>query len=580
MNRVVEILSSAKEAFIQGDHNKVIALLLPLRTDSNPKVAGTACYIGGLAYFAMKEQDKALALFQEGVDMKHDDNALYEGYGATLQQNAQYDKAEEIYNKGIEICGRIPTLLSHLSSIHIIRGHISIAEDMLKEALRTDGENYMGWTNLGNLFQLKGHYRDAVQCYKEALTINPHYDGAIANILLTSNYTRLPKEEVFQAHKTYCNELRTVELPKPLFRQKNKKIRIGYLSGDFKTHSVSYFFAPILQSHNRTEFEIFCYSDVYSPDPVTLRFQKQSDQWRDISRLSDQDAGRLMIEDNIDILVELTGHAGSRRLSLLKSKPVPVQITYLGYPNTLGIDSMDYRIVDSITDPEGNNDQFYVETLKRINGPFLSYMPSNDIPAISESPEKKNGFITFGSCNNLAKLCDETVELWSRLLLEVHNSKLYIKSKPLIDPITSEEIYLRFEHEGITRDRLILEGHRSSNKHHLEAYNEIDIALDCFPYNGTTTTCEALIMGVPVLTTLGDRHASRVSASILTSVQLESMIAQDADDFVNIGKLLANDSSKREELRMSLRTRMKSSPLLDGNRMARELERVYREVLL
>lgn len=578
MNRVVEILSSAKEAFIQGDHSKVVALLLPFKNDTNPKVAGTACYIGGLAYHAMKEYDKALALFQEGVDMKHDDYALYEGYGATLQQNAKYDKAEEIYNQGIEVCGRIPSLLSHLSSIQIIRGHISKAEDMLKEALKSDGNDYMGWTNLGNLFQLKGHYRDAVQCYKEALSINPHYDGAIANILLTSNYIRLPKDEVFQAHNKYCSELRTIEFPKPLIRPRNSKIRIGYLSGDFKTHSVSYFFAPILQSHDRSEFEVYCYSDVFSPDPVTVRFEKQSDHWRDISRLSDEDAGKVMIEDNLDILIELTGHAGSRRLSLLKSKPAPVQITYLGYPNTLGLDSMDYRIVDRITDPEGENDKYYVESLQRVNGPFLSYMPSNDIPDIAELPFEQNGYITFGSCNNLAKLCDETVEIWSKLLLQVPDSKLYIKSKPLIDEITREEIYLRFEGEGISRDRLLLEGHRSSNKDHLESYNGIDIALDCFPYNGTTTTCEALIMGVPVLTILGDRHASRVSASILTAVNQENLIAQDIEEFVLIGKELAHNPVQLKELRKSLRNQMKNSPLLDGNRMARELEKIYKEV--
>ncbi len=575
MNNLAQILTSAKDAFIAGEHEKVSALLLPITDNPNKEIAGIACYIAGLALYADGKRDRAIPCLQKAVDLRHTDPNLYANFGGTMQQLAQFDRAEEIYNAGIEACGRTPELLSHLATIAVLRGKLTSGEVLLKEALQLDGKDAKGWTNLGNICQLRMQYQNAITCYKEALEIEPSYSPAISNILLTSNYTRVPQKDSFEAHKVYGEKI-----PKPfsipsILRSKNRKIKIGYLSGDFKTHSVAYFFAPLLENHSRDEFEIVCYSDLHHVDPVTLRLKESADHWQEIASLTDEDVIKMIKNDNIDILVDLAGHAGGRRVSVFRGKPAPVQVTYLGYPNSVGIPEMDYRIVDEITDPDG--DEFYIEKLKRVASPFLCYLPASDIPDIGTLPFIKNGYITFGSFNNLSKLSDETVILWSKLLNEVENSRLHIKSKPLTDELTAEIVYHKFESIGISRDRIKLEGHRSSNRDHLEVYNEIDIALDCFPYNGTTTTCESLIMGVPLLTTLGDRHAARVSASILTSVGHEELVASDENEFIAIGKALSNDPEKLKELRSTLRNDVKRSPLSSGKRIAEEIEAIYRE---
>lgn len=576
MNKIIEILTVAKESFIEGNFDTVTALLQPLIRNDNPKVAGTAAYISGLAFTAQKNSAKAFEVLQKAVDLQYDDPALYQGYGASLQLNSRYDEAERIYTIGIEVCGRIPTLLSHWATIELIRGNASHAEELLKEALTADGNDHMGWTNLGNLFQTRGFYRDAVTCYKEAIKISPHYDGALSNLLLTSNYANLPQDEVFEAHKVYGAAIQPIQLDPFVSRKPGMKIRVGYLSGDFKTHSVAYFFAPIIQFHNRKEFEIFCYSDVYSPDPVTIRFQKQADHWRDTARMNNEDAAALIREDGIDILIDLAGHCGNSRLSMLRAKPAPVQVTWMGYPNTTGLPEIQYRIVDEITDPTGIADKYCTEELIRLNGPFLCYMPSDDIPDITELPAKKTGILTFGSCNNLAKISEDTITIWANLLKSIPNSRLKLKSKPLKDKLIVESLLIRFETFGIPRNRLFLEGHRSSNKEHLEFYNDIDIALDTFPYNGTTTTCESLFMGVPVLTILGDRHASRVSASLLNSIGHPELIANSSEQFVAIGKRFSENLTLIEELRHTLRSDFRNSPLADGKRICSNLEQKYK----
>lgn len=578
MNNIINTINMAKDALINGYYDRVSELLLPLTTHENREVAGTACYIGGLSFMSQGNREKAFELFQIGVDIGHTDSELYTGYGATLQSGGNYDKAEEVYRNGIKACGNTPSLLSHLSTIEILRGNISEAETLLKESLNQDDSNYMGWTNLGNLYQQKGHYRDAIESYKQALRINPGFEKAISNLLLTTNYTRVDANEVFQAHKIYGLQITPVKLPPQPLRKPGERIRIGYVSGDFKTHSVAYFFAPLLDNHNREKFEIFCYSDVYSPDSVTDRFQQSADRWRSTASLSNDQLGELIRDDGIDILVDLAGHAGGKRLPLFRGKPAPAAVTYLGYPNTLGLPEVEYRIVDDITDPRGESDRLHTEKLMRVNGPFLSYMLSSEIPEISSLPAEKNGYITFGSFNNLVKLSDETVEIWGRLLSSVPDSRLYLKSKPLADERICETILLRFEAVGIERNRIKLEGHRLSNRSHLDAYNEIDIALDCFPYNGTTTTCEALAMGVPVLTICGDRHAARVSASILTSVGLQKYAAKSLEEFVRTGKTLADNIPEIAKLRETLRTQLKNSPLCNGRRLTGEIETIYRNI--
>jgi len=280
--------------------------------------------------------------------------------------------------------------------------------------------------------------------------------------------------------------------------------------------------------------------------------------------------------DGIDILVDLMGHSGDNRLSIFLNKPAPIQVTYLGYPNTTGLSTMDYRITDGWADPEGE-DKYYTEELYRLPEGFLCYKPPDCVPYIEETPVKKNGYITFGSFNNLAKLSAETISVWSEIVKTIPGSKLVIKNKPFNDKNVINNYCKLFTSQGIDRDRLFLKGHSSSIEAHLSEYNNIDIALDTFPYNGTTTTCEALLMGTPVITLPGSRHAGRVGGSILSQVGLTELIANNRENYIGTAIRLSKDIQYIKKLNQILQRNFQSL-LCNGPAFTRSLETAYQDM--
>jgi predicted O-linked N-acetylglucosamine transferase (SPINDLY family) len=341
---------------------------------------------------------------------------------------------------------------------------------------------------------------------------------------------------------------------------------------------VNYFIEPVLAAHDREQFEVFCYSDVISPDEVTKHVQTYPLQWRDIVGMSDEQVSGLVRSDKIDILVDLAGHTGNNRMLLFARKPAPVQVSWLGYPNTTGLAAVDYRIVDNYTDPPGMTDQFYTEKLSRMPECFLCYQPEQDSPEIGPLPSQQKGFITFGSFNIISKITPEAVALWSRILKTVPNSTLLLKARSLFDKGTREYLGGLFMHQGIPEDRLTFMFHTESYQKHLGLYNEIDIALDTYPYNGTTTTCEALWMGVPVVTLAGNRHASRVGMSLLTNIGLPELVARTEDEYRGTAVQLAADREKLRFLRERLRDMMRHSPVCDAKGFTADLELLYRRM--
>jgi predicted O-linked N-acetylglucosamine transferase (SPINDLY family) len=293
--------------------------------------------------------------------------------------------------------------------------------------------------------------------------------------------------------------------------------------------------------------------------------------------MNHQDVCARIGHDEIDILVDLAGHAGNSRLPVFFMKPAPIQVTYLGYPNTTGFSAMDYRLTDGIADPP-DQDRFYTERLYRLPECFLCYRPPPETPLSPVPPADKNGYITFGSFNNFPKISGDTVCLWAGILHRVKNSRLVIKSKQLIDPAICERLLQLFAIYGIGADRLELRTHSPSLESHLSCYNGIDIALDTFPYNGTTTTCEALWMGVPVITLAGDRHASRVGASLLAQAGLTGLVAQSAEHYISLAAFLAGNISPLSKLKTGLRGMIAQSPLCDGAGFTKKIEKAYGEM--
>jgi protein O-GlcNAc transferase len=361
-------------------------------------------------------------------------------------------------------------------------------------------------------------------------------------------------------------------------RHSNKKLKVGYVSGDFRTHSVAYFFEPLLKAHNRSNLEIFCYYNHSQNDETNKRLQSLSDHWYNIEALNDEDAAKKIKQDGIDILIDLSGHSAYNRLGVFARKPAPIQATWLGYPNSTGVSTIDYRITDAITDPELKGKKHCSEKIIRLDQCFLCYQ-GPEFPESKKPPSLSNGYITFGSFNNLSKINKTVIEAWANILKGVPESKLVLKSQQFKFPEVREILSKSFALKGINGNRIELKSHTATTEDHLNLYKEIDIALDTFPYNGTTTTCEALWMGVPVITLLGDRHISRVSASILTHAGLENLIADDKDNYIDLAISLAESSSQLIELRAGLRNQLKESQLTNSKLFAMSIERAFENML-
>jgi protein O-GlcNAc transferase len=324
--------------------------------------------------------------------------------------------------------------------------------------------------------------------------------------------------------------------------------------------------------------EVFCYAEVRRPDAVTTRLQGVADHWLVTVGLSDQQLAERIRTDGIDILVDVAGHTAGGRLLVFARKPAPVQVTWLGYPNTTGLKAIDYRLVDEVTDPVGETDAWASETLVRLEDGFLCYRGLRDGPEPTSPPSLKTGIVTFGSFNNPAKVSTATFDAWAKLLSRLPQARLILKGISFTDASTRALFLARLDQRGVAADRVELLTQLPGAAEHLSLYNRVDIALDPLPYNGTTTTCEALWMGVPVITLKGDRHAGRVGASLLTRIGLTDLIAHSIEEYVEIAVALAGNSGRLDDLRRALRLRIAASTMCDERAFACKMEAAFRSM--
>jgi len=355
-------------------------------------------------------------------------------------------------------------------------------------------------------------------------------------------------------------------------------LRVGYVSPDFRRHPVASFIEPILAAHDRKRFEVFCYAVHLKPDAVTARLKALADHWREIGSLDAEAAANLIREDGIDVLVDLAGHTANNRLAVFARKPAPMQATYLGYPGSTGLPAIDWRITDAVADPLGAAEALHTEKLMRLPETFQCFQKPSDAPAIGPVPMLKAGHVTFASFNMLAKVHPALVARWAGILHAVENSRLVLKAAPFRDAGTRAHYHAMFATHGIAAERIELLGYIQSPAAHFALYNRIDVALDTDPYNGATTTCEALWMGVPVVTLAGRSHVGRVGTALLTHLGLEDLIAATPEDYVARAVSLARDPAKLASLRETLRPRMEASSLTDPARFTKALEDAYREM--
>ena len=457
------------------------------------------------------------------------------------------------------------------------------AEKSLLTAIRHNPESHHYCNYLAGLLKGIGRADESVSWYEQALKLaldDAYFSNYLMNFLCTTTY---PPEFVYREHVRWAEQCcQAAGEPWNQFDnepQPERRLRVGYVSRDFYSHPVAFFIEPLLTLHDQRVLDAFIYSNVDKEDCVTEQFRQRPCTWREINGINNLDVCKMIRSDLIDILVDLGGHTRNNRLPIFAKRPAPIQVTWLGYANTTGLPTMDYRITDAVADPPGMTDNCYSEQLYRLPGSFICYHPPLDPPDLSPLPMLERGKVTFVAFNNFAKLNAHLLSLWARILHEIPDSILTLKDRILAhDPDFRAEILDRFAVLGITADRLLLKDRTDTIHAHLQAFAEGDIALDSFPYSGTTTTCESLWMGVPVVTRAGATHASRVSASLLTSVGAPELIAENDDEYVAITVSLANDPERMTKYRRELRGMMLSSSLMDLQGFARKMEAAYREM--
>jgi len=393
--------------------------------------------------------------------------------------------------------------------------------------------------------------------------MDPRQFEARSYRLVALNSLEVGREELFAEHVAFGETWPRVD-PRSLLRdpRPERRLRVALLSPDLREHSVAYFLEPLLRHLDREAFEILLYHDHATQDAVTARLRALADGWRQVGGQADDVVESTIHGDAPDILIELAGHTGGNRLPLLARRLAPVQVTYLGYPNTTGVRTMDFRLVDELTDP-ASAAAFHTETLVRFAPTAWAYLAPEDAPEPAEPPCVKNGYVTFGSFNNFTKATDRMLREWARLLAAVPDSRLLIKTGGVDEPGIREPIVRRLEAAGFDLGRVELLPRTRDTASHLALYGRVDVALDTFPYHGTTTTCEALWMGVPVVSLIGDRHASRVGLSLLTAAGHPEWAAREADEYGRIACALAGDRTRLVALRRQLRADVAASPLGD-----------------
>ncbi len=491
-----------------------------------------------------------------------DEPASWRALGWALVRSGRQNEAIDAFRRLVRMRPELDATLSLLQLLRA-RGDHDQSFEVIGEALKAFPGHPSLMLALGSLLSDVGQSDESVAVLREGLERAPSEPALLQAIAMKLNYCSADARAIVDAHRAFgaAHESRFQRGPSDWAapRDPHRRIRVGYMSPDFREHSVAYFIEPVIRFADRSRFDLFCYFTSPHPDSETERFRAMNVTWRDAAGVSGPSLAELIRSDQIDILVDLAGLTAYSRLGVLAMKPAPIQVTYLGYPATLGLSAVDYRIVDDLTDPPGA-EEYSVEALCRLPRCFVAFTPPDRAPPV----RRPTAGITFGSFNNLAKVSHATARLWAGVLNAVPGSRLILKSKGLGSHLAQESMRSQFSAAGLDPERLDLRPFESNKANHLAAYNSIDIALDTAPYGGTTTTCEALWMGVPVVTLRGRTHAGRVGASLLHAAGLDALVASTDADYVRVAADLAGDAPRRRALGAGLREQIRSSPLCDG----------------
>jgi len=532
----------------------------------------------GLIEHQQGNSSKAIELIGQAIQARPTDANFHFNLGNMHQDLAHWDEAIACFEQALAYKPNAIDTLLGLGTAHKAKGQMDEAMACYKKVLTRQPDHVAAHYNLGNALMVQNQFEPALASYRDALRLQPNNDVAGSNLLFTLQHlTTITPDDVFREHLGYAERL---EVPlKPFWqphtnsREPARRIRLGYVSGDFRQHAVAYFIEPILACHDKSRFEICGYYNSRVIDSSTERITAHMDHWLVCSDMTDDQLAQRIRADGIDILVDLAGHTALNRLAVFARKPAPVQVSYIGYPDTTGLSGMDYRISDPLLDPPGLTERYHSETLVRIPG-GMAFRPDDGAPDVNALPALTSGELVLASFNNLRKLNPEVIQLWARILHALPQARLMLGNA--LGAETAPRLTRQFEQNGVAPERLILLPALPMADYHL-IHHQIDLALDPFPYNGTTTTMQTLYMGVPVITLAGNNAKSLCGVSLMSRVGLPEFICHSEDEYVQCAVKFANDLPALNTVRQSLRARM-DAPACQPATITRHLEAAYLEM--
>ena len=551
----------------------VAALETAIRLDP---AAAAAYYNLGNARSRQREWNLAIAAYRRSLELQPDYSSAILNLGTALGAAGQLDAAIALYRSALERAPASPLIATNLGNLLRDRSDLDESIEAYQLALRIDPRDAVTHSNLGNALKDQGALGAAIAAFRRGLELQPVFPEAHSNLLFTLYFdpecdpgTIATEQRLWDQH--YAQPLLAAHRPHANERSPERKLRVGYVSADLRDHVVGRTLLPVFEEHARDGFEFTCYSAA-PPDAITARFQARADRWRDIGNASDQHLAEQIRADGIDILVDLALHTAHNRLLSFARKPAPVQVSWLGYPGTAGIEAIDYHLTDRFLEDGSLPGAFPLPET------WCCYTRHVDSPEVGALPVERHGRITFGSFNNFCKINERVLDLWTRILRSVEGSRLVLLAKVGGHEARTRELIGQrgIDPRRIEFLRYVPPADERPQSDFLRRYHEIDIALDPFPYNGMTTTCDALWMGVPVIALVGNTAVGRASFSLLSNAGVPELAAGSEDEYVRIAVELAHDRARLAGLRATLRSRMEASPLLDTARLARHVEGAYR----
>jgi predicted O-linked N-acetylglucosamine transferase (SPINDLY family) len=533
----------------------------------------------GIVLLRLDRPSQAMTYFRRVLTLDPRSAQAHCNVGAALRQLGEHAAAMDSFRHALALNPTLSAAHAGMGEVLVDLGRPEEALERQREAVRLKPDSSRSHAALATALGLVGHLAEAEQSYRRALELEPDYREGHSNLiflldLMETTDVRTQQEERRRWYLQHAQKHESKAKPHRNNRDPDRKLRIGYVSADFKNHSAFHAIAPVICGHDRSDFEVFCYSGVKHEDDATARIRMAADAWRPMLGVADDELAEQIRRDGVDILVDLSGHSDGHRLLVFARKPAPVQVTAWGHATGTGLKTMDYLFSDPVIVPREQR-TFFAEELVDLPC-VLGYEAPEYMPAVSALPSTGGEPFTFGCVNRLQKITDRAIALWGRILASAPGARLLFKDG-ILDDASLRQRFLRRLQEvgGIASDRVVLLG-RSAHAHHLATYQRVDIGLDPFPQNGGISTVEALYMGVPVVTLCGATVPSRLTASFLTGMQMQDWIAETDDDYVRIALQKKSDPGALATLRGQLRTRSAQSPFGDLAGYVRAVEQAYR----